>query len=125
MQTEDINGAVLETWDVAEVAAAWDSDEIVIIDVRTIQEYAFEHIEGALLLPMSFFKARKLPGQTDKRIVFHCGSGIRSEKVAQECIAAGITRIAHMGGGFGAWKQAGLAYLGTDMSTGGPKRVNG
>lgn len=125
MQTEEINGAVLETWDVQEVAEAWERDEIVVIDVRTVQEYSFEHIEGAPLLPMSFFKAQKLPGQMDKRIVFHCGSGIRSEKVARACIEAGVPRIAHMAGGFGAWKQAGLPYIGTDMNTGGPKRVNG
>ena len=124
MQSETIGQAVLETWSVAEVAQAWERDEIVLIDVRTIQEYAFEHIPGALLLPLPFFEARKLPGQSDKRIVFHCGSGARSEKVARLCIAAGIGRIAHMEGGFGAWKAAGLPYVGTDMATGAPRMVN-
>lgn len=124
MQSEMIDGAVLETWDVDEVARAWTANEIVLIDVRTIQEYALEHIEGAMLLPLPFFKAEKLPGQSDKRIVFHCGSGVRSEKVARACIAAGMTQIAHLGGGFGAWKQARQPYMGTDMATGGPKRVN-
>ena len=38
-------------------------------------------------------------------------------------IAAGIGRIAHMEGGFGAWKEAGLTYTGTDMSTGAPKEM--
>jgi len=85
METEDVGGITLETWDVAETAAAFDRDEIVLIDVRTVQEYAFEHIRGALLLPLPFFEARKLPGQSDKRIVFHCGSGVRSEKVARLC----------------------------------------
>ena len=107
MQVEHVDGAVLETWDVEEVAAAWASNDIVLIDVRTIQEYGLEHVEGALLAPMSFFDATKMPGQSDKRIVFHCAGGVRSEKVARACIAAGIERIAHMGGGFGAWKEAG------------------
>lgn len=125
MQSETVNGAVLETWDVDEVARAWDADEIVLIDVRTVQEYALEHIEGALLLPMSFFRAEKLPGQGEKRIVFHCAGGARSEKVARACIEAGITRIAHLGGGFGAWKAAKRPYLGIDMASGAPRRVNG
>lgn len=125
MQSETIDGAVLETWTVDDVAAAWARDEIVLIDVRTIQEYAFEHVEGALLLPMPFFRAAKLPGQSDKRIVFHCGSGVRSGKVARACIEAGIGLIAHMDGGFGAWKAARLPYIGTNMATGAPQRVNG
>ncbi len=124
MKTETVGGSVLETWSVEEVAAAWNRDEIVLIDVRTVQEYSFEHIQGALLLPMSFFEARKLPGQSDKRIVFHCGSGIRSEKVARACIEAGMSPIAHLEGGFGAWKAAKLPYIGTNMATGGPQHVN-
>jgi len=123
METEDVGGITLETWDVAETAAAFDRDEIVLIDVRTVQEYAFEHIRGALLLPLPFFEARKLPGQSDKRIVFHCGSGVRSEKVARLCIEAGITPVAHMGGGLAAWKKAKLPYVGTDMATGAPRLV--
>ena len=123
MQTETIQLATLETWTVQEVAAAWADNQIVLIDVRTVQEYSFEHVEGALLLPMSFFNAQKLPGQSDKRIVFYCGSGIRSEKVARAAIEGGISQIAHMEGGFGAWKTAKLPYIGTDMATGAPKRM--
>lgn len=125
MQSETIGSAVFETWTVDETAQAFDSNEIVLIDVRTVQEYAFEHIEGALLFPMPFFDARKLPGQTDKRIVLHCGSGIRSEKMARACIDAGIERIAHMEGGFGAWKEAKKPFIGIAMGSGAPRRVNG
>ncbi len=124
MKTESVDGAVLETWDVDEVASAWTRNEIVLIDVRTIQEFGMEHIEGALLAPMSFFDAHKLPGQSEKRIVFHCAGGVRSEKVARACIAAGMTQVAHLGGGFGAWKAAKQPYLTINMATGAPQRVN-
>ncbi len=124
MQSETINGAVFETWDIDEVADAWAANRIVLIDVRTVQEYSFEHIEGALLLPMPFFNAEKLPGQSEKQIVFHCGSGVRSEKVARAAIAAGITKVAHMAGGFAAWKAAKLPYIGTNLGTGAPQKVN-
>ncbi len=125
MKTEKIGSAEFQTWTVEEVAEACDKNEIVVIDVRTPQEYMFEHIEGALLLPMPFFNPEKLPGQSDKPIVFHCGSGVRSEKVARAAIEAGIDRIAHMEGGMAAWKQANKPYIGTDMATGAPTRVNG
>lgn len=124
MKTDAVDGATLETWSVDEVADACNRREIVLIDVRTIQEYGFEHIGGALLLPLPFFEASALPGQSDKRIVFLCGSGVRSEKVARACIAAGFERIAHMEGGFAAWKAARLPYVGTNMATGAPQPVN-
>lgn len=123
MKTEEIGDAQLETWSVEEVARAWEGREVVLIDVRTPQEYMFEHIQGALLLPMSFFDAERLPGQSDKRIVIHCGSGVRSEKVARAAVEAGIGRIAHLEGGFAAWKAAGKPYIGTNMATGGPQAV--
>ncbi|WP_419909078.1 rhodanese-like domain-containing protein [Hoeflea sp.] len=123
MKAEEVDGGTLETWTVDEVAEAYERGDIALIDVRTPQEYMFEHIEGALLLPMSFVQADKLPSQDGKRLVLYCGSGIRSGKVARSCLAAGITPLAHMEGGFGAWKKAGRPHIGTDMATGAPKRV--
>ena len=123
MKNETVDNAVLETWTVDEVADAFARDEIVLIDVRTPQEYMFEHVEGALLMPMSFFRADKLPGQSEKRIVFHCGSGVRSERVARAAIAAGMDHVAHMGGGMAAWKEGKQPYIGTNMATGAPQLV--
>ncbi|MCB1438646.1 MAG: rhodanese-like domain-containing protein [Nitratireductor sp.] len=113
----------LENWSPVKVKEALDNNEIVLIDVRTPPEYMIEHVEGALLMPMSFFKADSLPTQDGKRIVLHCGSGIRSAKMADEMKKAGISPLAHMEGGFGAWKQAGLEYIGTEMSSGAPKKM--
>lgn len=124
MKTETVGDATFETWTTQELAEAFDRNEVVLIDVRTPQEYMFEHIEGALLMPLAFFNPEKLPGQSDKRIVFHCGSGVRSERVARAAIAAGITRIAHLEGGFAAWKAAKMPYIGTNMATGAPQPVS-
>tara|TARA_R110002020_G_scaffold57582_25_gene158366 strand:- start:6766 stop:7143 length:378 start_codon:yes stop_codon:yes gene_type:complete len=117
-KTETIAGATLEVLSPQEVRERFDRNEIVLIDVRTPAEFAFEHIKGALLFPLSSFEAEKLPGQSEKPIVFHCGSGIRSRKVAEACAAAGMTQLAHMDGGFGAWKSAGLPYLAVDPASG-------
>jgi rhodanese-related sulfurtransferase len=123
MKTEQVGDATFETWTPEEVFEACRKGEIVVIDVRTPQEYMFEHVEGALLMPMPFFKPEMLPGQTEKRIVLHCGSGVRSEKMARLAMERGLNRIAHMEGGFGAWKEKKLPYIGTDMASGAPKRV--
>ncbi len=124
MRTEETPNGTLEHWTPQEVAEALARREIVLIDVRTPQEYMFEHVEGALLSPMAFLSPEHMPSQEGKRIVFHCGSGMRSAKVGGRCLAeAGMGRVAHMEGGFGAWKQAGLPFIGTDMATGAPKRM--
>jgi len=116
--TENLNGVSLDLYAPKEVKELFDRNEIVLIDVRTPNEYAFERIPGAMLFPMSNFDAAKLPPQDGKRIVFHCGSGVRSRKIAEKAAAAGLTRVAHMEGGFGAWKKAGLPYLAIDPATG-------
>jgi rhodanese-related sulfurtransferase len=125
MKTETVGEATFETWTPEEVAAACKAGEIVVIDVRTPQEYMFEHIEGAMLMPLPFFKPEMLPGQSDKKIVLHCGSGVRSEKMARLAMERGLKRIAHMEGGFAGWKAAKLPYIGTNMATGAPQRVEG
>jgi rhodanese-related sulfurtransferase len=121
METEQTDNGTLEHWTPDEVKSAFEKDEIVLIDVRTPQEFNMERIEGALLSPMQAFQPRHMPSQSGKRIVFHCGSGVRSSKVAKQCLEAGFDRIAHMKGGFGAWKEAGFEYTGIDMATGAPK----
>ncbi len=116
--TEHLGAATLETLSPADVKERFDRNEIVLIDVRTPNEYAAEHIPGALLFPIAFFDADKLPDQARKPVVFHCGSGMRSRKVAELCAASGLTRLAHMDGGLGAWKDAGFPYVAVDPATG-------
>ncbi|WP_407495092.1 rhodanese-like domain-containing protein [Pseudooceanicola sp. MF1-13] len=125
METQSTDAGDIEVWTADEVAEAKAKGEIVLVDVRTPQEYMFEHIEGALLMPMSFFDAGSLPGQSDKRIVLYCGSSMRSGKMAEKVLASGAGKIAHLKGGFGGWKEAKKPYIGTEMSTGAPKRVDG
>lgn len=122
MEKEKLENGELEIWTPKEVDAGLKEGNIVLVDVRTPAEYAFEHVEGALLLPMAFFDPRFLPEDKDKRLVLMCGSSARSEKMARRTLEAGAQRIAHMKGGFGRWKDAKLGYITTDMATGAPAR---
>lgn len=123
MRSEEIDGKVLEHWSPEEVQIAFDNNEIVLIDVRSPQEYASETIEGAMLAPIKSFVPKKLPSQDGKRIVFYCGGGGRSRRAGEMTLENGADKIAHMEGGFGAWKNEGLPYIGTEPSTGAPKRL--
>lgn len=123
MTTDETQIGTLENWTPQQLKAAFEAGEVAIIDVRTPQEFAFEHIHGALLAPLATFEPRHLPAQDGKRLVFHCGSGVRSRKVAEACLAAGMRPVAHLEGGFGAWKAAGMPYVTIDPATGGMKTV--
>ncbi|TCO70987.1 rhodanese-like domain-containing protein [Rhodovulum euryhalinum] len=124
MHTEDVNGKTLEHWDINDLQQGMAEGRVVLIDVRTPQEYMFEYIRGSLLLPMAAYDPSFLPQEGDKRIVFHCGSGVRSRKVAESYLAAGHDRAAHLQGGFAAWKTAHKPYIGTDMASGAPVAVH-
>jgi rhodanese-related sulfurtransferase len=42
-----------------------------------------------------------------KKFLFYCNLGWRSALAAQVCQRMGLTPVAHLGGGFDAWKRAG------------------
>ena len=61
----------------ADQVRAWrDAGEILLVDVREPNEYAFERIHGALLYPLSTFDANALPRE-GRRLVLHCAGGRR------------------------------------------------
>lgn len=118
MQIEHTPQGLVESWAPHEVARAFQSKQIVLIDVRTPQEFSLEHIEGALLMPLASFVPAKLPSQSAKRLVLHCRSGSRSRDAARLALRAGLRQVAHLGGGLEAWKEAGLPYVQLHRSTG-------
>jgi rhodanese-related sulfurtransferase len=93
------------------VAQMLKAGQILLIDVREPAEYAAERIRGALLYPLSTFDATALPPDGPRQLVFHCGSGKRSLTAAEKRLAAGQPRAAHMEGGIGTWKAAGLPVV--------------
>ena len=108
----------IENLDPKDVARWMAERSVVLIDVREPTEYAAERIHGALLYPLSTFDPRALPDPEDKKIVFHCGSGVRSAKAIARCRDAGLAYNSHMKGGIQAWKAAGLPTMGVDPTTG-------
>ncbi len=95
----------------AEVARLLRAGKILLVDVREPAEYEAERIAGALLYPLSTFDAAMLPDDGPRRVIFHCGSGKRSQTAAERRLAAGQSNAAHMGGGIAAWKAAGLPVI--------------
>ncbi|MBU6318641.1 MAG: rhodanese-like domain-containing protein [Alphaproteobacteria bacterium] len=100
------------------ISDALERDEIVLIDVREPGEYASERIHGAMLFPLSTFDPAALPDPAGKDLVFHCGSGKRSQTAYERAVKAGVAVRSHMQGGIGAWKAQGLSTITVDPASG-------
>lgn len=106
----------IETLTVAQTQAALASGDAVIIDLRDPRELeregripgAFSCTRGMLefwIDPQSPYA--KAVFQQDKKFVFHCAGGLRSALAAKTAKDMGLKPVAHMGGGFAAWRDAG------------------
>ena len=75
-------------------------DTIVILDVRTKEEYDAGHIAGAILVPNETIvdKQPELLPDLDAEILVYCRSGNRSAQAAKKLIAIGYTNVVDFGG---------------------------
>ena len=90
----------------AEAKALMDSEDgYVILDVRTPEEFAERHIEGAILIPDYEIreKAESILTDKDQLILVYCRSGRRSKNAANELATLGYTNIREFGG-INDWK---------------------
>ncbi|HBD64908.1 MAG TPA: rhodanese-like domain-containing protein [Clostridiales bacterium] len=83
-----------------EAKAMIDSDDVIILDVRTQEEYDSGHIENAVLLPITEIadKSRYLLTDKDAKILVYCRSGNRSASAAKNLIEMGYTDVYDFGG---------------------------
>ena len=90
----------------AEAKALMDSEDgYIILDVRTPEEFAERHIEGAILIPDYEIgeKAESILTDKDQLILVYCRSGRRSKNAASELANLGYTNIKEFGG-INDWK---------------------
>jgi rhodanese-related sulfurtransferase len=80
----------------------------LVIDVREPEEFAAEHIAGAVNLPLSSFDPARLPAADGKTVILQCAGGKRSGMALDRCAEAQAAIDTHLAGGLGAWKSAGL-----------------
>lgn len=101
---------MIENVDVNKAAELLKSNkDIVVLDVRTPEEFGSERIAGAINVDFRAADfAEKLAGlDKNKTYLVHCAAGGRSAKSRDIMQKAGFTSIYHMDGGMGAWESAG------------------
>jgi len=74
--------------------------DAVILDVRTVQEYAAGHIPGAIVIPNETIGTQELSQLPDKEqlIMVYCRSGNRSKQASGKLAQLGYTNIVEFGG---------------------------
>ena len=109
--------ALIETIPVEQAAALSGSPDAVLVDIRDPREIAREGtIPGAFKAPrgmLEFWIDPESPYHKEvfasgKRFVFFCASGWRSALATRMAQEMGLRPVGHIGGGFTAWKGAGL-----------------
>jgi rhodanese-related sulfurtransferase len=102
----------------AEAVNLAGSDDVVLVDIRDVRELARDgKVPGAFHAPRGMLEFWIDPASPyfkpvfgeDKRFVFFCAGGLRSALAAKTAQDMGLRPVAHIIGGFGAWKKAGGA----------------
>ncbi len=108
--------AQIETLEVAEAIALHGDPGVQIVDIRDIRELWREGaVPAAFHAPrgmLEFWVDPESPYHKEiftsgKKFVFFCGGGMRSALGALAVHNMGLKPVAHIAGGFAAWREAG------------------
>ncbi len=85
---------------------------VMLLDVRTPEEFSSEHIEGATLIPVQKLSENlsKLDNAKEKKIIVYCHSGTRSVAASRILVKNGFTPL-NVTGGISEWKAEGLGVV--------------
>lgn len=76
-----------------------ENPSVIILDVRTQEEYAAGHIPGAVCLPVDMIvEGMPFPFVKDAEIMVYCHSGQRSAKAVQVLRTLGFSNVSDLGG---------------------------
>ncbi|MCH8183282.1 MAG: rhodanese-like domain-containing protein [Proteobacteria bacterium] len=109
--------ADIETMSAADAKAAQEGGNATIVDLRDVRELWREgKIRGAVHAPrgmLEFWVDPASPYHRDVfasggKFIFYCQSGWRSALATKAVQDMGLEPVAHIGGGFTAWVEAGL-----------------
>ncbi|MBA3450847.1 MAG: rhodanese-like domain-containing protein [Chloroflexia bacterium] len=106
----------IENLGVEQMAAELEQGDALLVDLREPSERAEQGaIPGAIHAPRGMLEFWADPSSSyhraefdpERRIVLHCAGGGRSALAADTLQQMGYANVAHLEGGFTAWKDAG------------------
>ncbi|MFT7052547.1 MAG: phage shock protein E [Psychromonas sp.] len=86
---------------------------LIILDVRTEDEYTQGHIKGAINIPYDqLLKYQdKITAYKDQQVILYCRSGRRAEIAAGTLQALGFTKLIDLNGHIILWEQLGYPLV--------------
>ena len=108
--------AAIETVDLEAARALLDDPAVQFIDIRDVRELWHEGtIPGAFHAPRGMLEFWVDPASayhkeifsSGRKFIFFCAAGWRSALATKAMQDMGLDPVAHIGGGFNAWKEAG------------------
>ena len=83
-----------------------EDKELIILDVRTKEEYDNGHIPGAKLLPVQILnlKIDEIEDLKDKPVLVYCASGGRSPRAVKILADNDFQKIYHLSRGISSWR---------------------
>lgn len=86
---------------------------MVVLDVRTPEEFAAGHLEGAVMIDFQSptFAADVAALGEDTPVFVYCRSGNRSAQAVATMVQLGFTDLTELDGGVVAWEAAGLPLV--------------
>jgi rhodanese-related sulfurtransferase len=104
----------VETLSVEQAKALIEKGQVQLVDVREPEEWAKGGIPGAVHIPRGLLEfladpsnpAHKPELHSGKKLLLYCASAGRSALAAKTLKDMGFTDVAHIAGGYTAWKNA-------------------
>ena len=106
-ESRDITPTQSNTILVSQLKEILHTPNTLTLDVREIDEYNFEHIEGTKNFPYSQIAQNLKTLPKDQLLYVLCQTGIRSSQAVHFLQSAGLSKTYLVEGGISAWKNAG------------------
>lgn len=92
-------------------------DEIVVVDLRSEEEYDAGHIKGARSIPLGNLTNQTAALNTSKKIVIYSADGSNSSVAGTLLMEQGFERVYPVIGGLHAWNESGYVVVTTAEET--------
>lgn len=109
-------GKRITTLSLDEAAELLDDPDVLFVDIRDPRELQRDGmIPGAFRAPRGMLEFWVDPASpyykpeldSGKRLVLYCAGALRSSLATATLVDMGVDNVAHIEGGYGAWKKAG------------------
>ena len=81
--------------------------DLLILDVRSDEDYSNKHIKGAKSIPLSKlgFSLDEIINYENSKVIVYCTAGSKSIQACQILEDNGFNNLYNMIGGYGAWEN--------------------